>query len=534
MALVQRMGLRVSIRSVFVAVSALMLAGAAAAAPVLSPGIDPEAVRGALQSALNEPAAPGTDVLRFYGARDFRPAWIGNPDADEAVAAMEGADGDGLDPGTYHAHSLAARSRLTTAGEAAQYDIALTDGLLRYAKDLRQGLLDPGTADSMVEILRPSFDAVASLESALSSGGLAPWLAGLAPANPEYARLKAALARYRETVAQGGWPKVPAVRKIALEASNPELVPLQRRLAAEDAQVRTAGEPADISVLDEAIRRFQARNGLKVDGVAGGQTIEALNISAADRVALIQANMERWRWLPHEFPTRYIMVNTADASLKVVDNGNTVLTSPVIVGKRTTPTGIFTANVNAVTINPPWDVPTSIVRNEILPKLRRNPAYLAQHHMVQMGSPYRIRQLPGAYNALGYLKLEMPNDFSSYLHDTSSRKLFARDDRYLSHGCIRVQNIRPLASYVLTGNTEAGLQEIDEAIAKGQTAKLALDKPLPVYVLYWTAIAQLDGTVEFRPDVYGRDKRLLAAFAGQPKASSAATGASSDCVGWKG
>jgi len=528
------MGLRGSIRNILVAVCALMLAASASAAPALSPGIDAEAIRGALQSSLEAPGNPGTDVLRFYGARDFRPAWIGNPAADAAVAAMEGADADGLDPGLYHARSLAARSRLTTAAEAAQYEIALTDGVLRYAGNLRRGLLDPATADRMVGILRPSFDVVASLESALSSGRFDAWLAGLPPANPEYGRLKAALARYREIVAQGGWPKVPAVKKIALEASNPELAALQRRLAAEDAQIRAAAEPADVSVLEDAIRRFQARNGLKVDGVAGGQTIDTLNISAADRVALIQANMERWRWLPHEFPTRYIMVNTADASLKVVDNGSTVLTSPVIVGKRTTPTGIFTANVNAVTINPPWDVPSSIVRNEILPKLRRNPAYLVQHHMIEMGSPYRIRQLPGADNALGYLKLEMPNDFSSYLHDTSSRRLFARDDRFLSHGCIRVQNIRPLASYVLTGNPEAGLQEIDEAIAKGQTEKLALDKPLPVYVLYWTAIAQLDGTVEFRPDVYGRDKRLLAAFAGQPKASSAATGAASDCVGWKG
>ena len=533
MALVRRMGLQVSIRNILIAVSTLMLATAAAAAPVLSPGIDAEAIRGALQSTLSEPASPGTDVLRFYGARDFRPAWVGNPAADSAVAAMDGAEADGLDPGLYHARSLAARSRLATAEEAAQYDIALTDGLLRYAEDMRRGLLDPGMTDRMVGILRPSFDAAASLETALSSGGLDAWLASLAPANPEYARLKAALARYREIVAQGGWPKVPAVKKIALEASNPELVPLRRRLAAEDAQV-AAAEPADVSVLEAAIQRFQARNGLKVDGVAGGQTIETLNISAADRVALIQANMERWRWLPHEFPTRYIMVNSADASLKVVDNDNTVLTSRVIVGKRTTPTGIFTANVNAVTINPPWDVPSSIVRNEIMPKLRRNPAYLVQHHMVEMGNPYRIRQLPGADNALGYLKLEMPNVFSSYLHDTSSRKLFARDDRYLSHGCIRVQNIRPLASYVLTGNPEAGLEEIDQAIAKGRTEQLALDKPLPVYVLYWTAIAQLDGTVEFRPDVYGRDKRLLAAFAGQPKASSAATYSPSSCIGWMG
>lgn len=533
MAFVKRRGPRVPIGNVVLAVAVMLLATATAAAPVPSPGVTQETVQGALRASLDRPGVPGDDVVRFYGARDFRPAWLGNPDAGIAIETMQGAAADGLDPARYLGRTLTARQRLSTAADAAEYDRTLTEGLLRYAQDLRRGQVDPAQADKMVGILRPHFDPVTSLETALAAGSLRAWLADLAPANPEYARLKAALARYRELVAKGGWPPVPAAKKILLEEGNPELVPLEKRLAVEDPQLDSQ-KPVDVALLEAAVRRFQVRNGLEADGVVGRQTIDALNISAAERAAQIEANMERWRWLPHEFPARYIAVNAADASLKVIENGKTILTSRVIVGKRTTPTAIFNANVIAVTINPPWDVPASIVRNEILPKLRRNPAYLARHHMVEMGGPYEIRQLPGADNALGYLKLEMPNVFTAYLHDTSSRKLFARDDRYLSHGCIRVQNIRPLASYVLTGSPETGLEKIDAAIEAGETQKLTLDRPVPVYVLYWTAIAGVDGTVEFRPDVYGRDKRLLAALAGRPKSSSASSDASSGCMGWKG
>ena len=533
--------MRVAIRNLFRGAAFALLAlppAAVCAAPAVPAQIAPDQVRLALQDCLTN-SAPTPNVPRdkiwdalkgFYQARNFQPVWTSNPAAEMVLAALQDASADGLNPGRYHGAALLAHGRPSTPADVAQYDIMLTDGLLRYARDMHWGRVDPGQVDNMVSIERAPFDVAASLAATLSSGTLQSWLADLAPPYADYRNLKIALKRYREIVAQGGWPTVPSVRKIELKAGNPDLVALQARLAAEDPQI-VAGAPVDIVVLEAAVERFQSRNGLAADGVVGHATILALNTSASDRLDQIQANMERWRWLPHEFGLRYIAVNTAATTLKVVDQGKVVLTSRVINGKEKTPTPIFNTKVVAITVNPSWNVPASIARNEILPKVRRNPGYLAKHHMVVADG--RIRQLPGADNALGYIKLEMPNEFSSYLHDTASRQLFAKEDRHLSHGCMRVENIRPLASFVLTGEANTESERIDAAIETGQTQKIALDKPVPVYVLYWTAVAQSDGTVDFYPDVYGRDKKLIAAFAGlrlQDTASLSAIG----CRGWTG
>jgi murein L,D-transpeptidase YcbB/YkuD len=206
-------------------------------------------------------------------------------------------------------------------------------------------------------------------------------------------------------------------------------------------------------------------------------------------------------------------VNTADATLKVVDNGKIVLTSRIIAGKPATPTPIFAAQVVALTVNPYWNIPATIARKEILPKERRHPGYMASQHIFAAGDG-TLKQQPGTDNALGFLKLEMPNRFNSYLHDTPARGLFARNDRHFSHGCMRVQQIAPLASYVLTGDTAAAKDKLAALIATGVNQRISLDKTVPVYVLYWTAIADQDGAVSFRPDIYGRDGRLLAALAG--------------------
>ncbi len=483
-------------------------------------------------------------LLRFYRARDFRPAWLGNPASGAAVAALENAGADGLDPADYHAGVLEAHQLTDSAVNAARYDLTLSDGVLAYAHDLRLGRVDPSRADKMVGLARPGFDAVAALSAALAEGNFQQWLASLPPTNPQYAALKMLLARYRSAESQK-WPQLPDAKKIELKTGTPSIDLLRNRLAGEGLLAANA-LPDDMQVLEDAVKKFQTRNGLKADGVVGRQTIAALNVTPAARAAQIKANLERWRWLPHDLGPRYIEVNAADTTLKVIDNGKVVLSSRVITGKPKTMTAIFNADVIAITVNPIWHVPVSIARKEILPKLRRNPAYLVREHIIVVDGPagdpygqsvnwravsaanlhYEFRQLPGEGNSLGLLKLEMPNPFSAYLHDTSARSLFARDERHLSHGCIRVQNIRPLAAYALYGAALDGMEKIDTAIAVGETRRIPLDKPLPVYVLYWTAMADTDGTPEFRPDVYGRDKRLIAALAGQPVNGAALDGSS--------
>jgi murein L,D-transpeptidase YcbB/YkuD len=341
----------------------------------------------------------------------------------------------------------------------------------------------------------------------LKDNRLAGFLAQLAPPHQAYRGLKKALAAYRELAARGEWPDIGNdLEDWETNASQATL--LRNRLALED-PVLTAE-----SDLRPAILRFQQHHGLAADGRVGPRTMQALSVPPSERAAQIAVNMERWRWVPSAFGPRYILVNAADATLVLIDIGKVVLTSRVIVGKPATPTAMFGASVTDVTVNPFWNIPASIVRNEILPKARRNPGYLADNHIVSDGEG-GYRQMPGADNALGRIKFEMPNRFSAYLHDTSAPALFARDERHLSHGCIRVQQIRALGSFALTGDPVAGLEKIDAAIESGETQRLALDAPLPVYVLYWTAIANGDGTVDFRPDVYGRDQELLAALAGR-------------------
>lgn len=449
-------------------------------------------------------------LQKFYEPRSYQPAWSGGGQADQdgrdAFTILQHAADEGLEPDKYHVREIDLRRTTVTTQSPAEFDVRLSDGILRYARDQRQGRSELRTLDHDValpmEVVNP-----AELNTALRDQRIADFLSG--PSQAQYSRLKHALARYRDIAAKGDWPRLRSPIKDDLGVATRQTELLRSRLAYED---RLASDPA--SDLQAAVERFQRQHGLDADGQVGPKTVAALDTPASQRAQQIAANMERWRWVPRSLGSRYILVNAADATLAVIDAGKTVLTSRVVVGKRSTPTAMFNATVAAITINPVWNIPSSIVRNEILPKARRSSAYLRHNHIVADGDG-GYRQLPGANNALGLIKLEMPNRFSAYLHDTSAPSLFARDERHLSHGCIRVQEIRSLASFALSGDLSLGLEKIDATIASGQTERIALDKPLPVYVLYWTVIANEDGTVDFHPDVYGRDQRLLATLGGQ-------------------
>jgi murein L,D-transpeptidase YcbB/YkuD len=278
-----------------------------------------------------------------------------------------------------------------------------------------------------------------------------------------------------------------------------------------------------------ALKRFQEWHGLEADGVLARATLAALNVPAADRARQIEANMERWRWLPRPLETSRVTVNIPTASLVLLVDGKIALESRVVVGKPATPTPILRADSVGVTVNPPWTVPRSIAVKEMLPKLKRNPAWLQSQHIVLLNGPpgdphglgvnwralsaaafpYRLQQLPGPDNALGQIKLELPNRFDVYLHDTPGKAAFAAARRALSHGCVRVQQILPLAAHALSDDSREAAQRITDAVAEGKTRYLPLPRTLPVYLLYRTADADAAGEARFWPDLYGRDKRLL-------------------------
>ena len=438
----------------------------------------------------------------FYDLRGDAPAWAGSPEAESdgqiLQAALAQADADGLNGADYRIVPMVGYGAATSWLDAEK-DVLETNAALRYANDLRNGRSWLREVDDDFELPVNYFDAVRELTSATQTRTLSAFLSGLAPTHPEYAALKALLVRYQSAAAQGGWQGTFSKRGKGREE-------LLHRLSFEPDAIATDSD------LTDAIARFQKEHGLDSDGSLNRETIEALNVPASQRILQVEANMERWRWMPRNFEARYVMVNVPTQKLEVVANNDRVLTSPVIVGKPEAPTPILRADATSVIANPPWNIPPKIARKEILPKLHANPDYLREHNMVWRSGGAGIQQRPGGRNALGRIKLNLPNRFDVYLHDTPSKKLFGRDERDLSHGCVRVEKILPLASYALTGD-DSSVSLLTSAVASGKTKAFPLSEPLPIYIVYWTVFVDADGSVEFRPDLYDRDQRLLAALA---------------------
>ncbi len=420
--------------------------------------------------------------------------------------------------------------------DAAEIELLLTDAFVRYATEIRAGRRIPGYTEPDWAIVTPRFDAVATLTQALREpASFAAVLASLPPPAPDYRALVAALGRYRAVAARGGWPAVPPGNFLKPGDEQGRVAALRARLAVEDELVSRRADVRYDDRLAEAVRRFQARHGLAVDGIVGPATVQALNVPVSDRIQQIVVNLERWRWLPRELGRHHIVVNAADASLHVVVDGRPALTSRVVVGDLRHPTPVVQAWVDAIVLHPRWNVPTSIAVEEILPRLRENRRYLAENDIVVLERresdpfglaidwaaipadhfPFRLQQQPGPDNPLGRIKLDIPNRFDVYLHDTPTRALFARPVRTASHGCIRVERADDLAVHVLEDEGRGWTrQRLADALDAGETQRISLSRPLPVYILYWTAFVEPDGSVQFREDVYGRDRRLAAALAG--------------------
>ena len=351
-----------------------------------------------------------------------------------------------------------------------------------------------------------------------------------ARADPDSAGLLEALARYRVLAQEGGWPLVPGKDEVVVDSEDVRLPILRRHL--ELTGDLPPGE-VDPAVVHAAVRGFQRRHGLEDDGRVGAKTLQALNVPVQQRIHQIELNLERWRLATYDPSGVHMVVNVADATLDLFDGGLRVLRSRVIVGDAKHQTPVFTTAGIAVTFNPAWNVPSSIARLEILPRLKRDRAYLAANDMVLRDRdtgdaidgdidwpamaidrfPYRLQQRPGPKNALGLLKLEMPNIYDVYLHDTPARQLFNRPARFFSHGCIRVEAINEIVRYVLRDPLRWSAERMADITQTGLTTRVSLPAPVRIYVEYWTAFIGPDGTLNFRNDVYGRDRPYVAALA---------------------
>lgn len=456
-----------------------------------------------------------TIVRDFYRLRGYQSAWH-RPDIEILQASLARAAAEGLNPDDYAP---------VMQGSAEIRDVNLTRAALNYLRDVRQGRETLRLIDSDVALPQTSFDAAKALNDALNTNALASLLADSVPESPDYIRLRDALKFYRGIDNRGGWPDLVLPLQHLAGLTDRQARSLRDRLAYEEPALADAPAPDLVS----GLQRFQKRHGLAPSGHVDSATLAELNVTAAYRVKQLAANMERLRWLPRRLEPDHILVNVPDAQLSLVLGGKEVLASRVVVGKPATPTPILRAEGAGLTVNPPWNIPESIARDEILPKLKADRAYLKKQDMVLLNGPpgdpyglsvtwrkipkgtfpYLIQQHPGGSNPLGTIKLELPNKFDVYLHDTPAKKYFARANRDISHGCIRVERILPLASYALS-KTPDDMAVIVDAISRGETKYFPLKRQLPVYFLYRTAFVDAAGMLQFRPDIYGRDQRMIA------------------------
>ena len=387
---------------------------------------------------------------------------------------------------------------------------ALVRAALDYARAVHSGRLDVSDFQQDWGLRPAAYDPLPGFADAVSRDRLAQWLRALPPPYSGYDGLQAGLANYRKIEAAGGWARQAAGPDLSLGASGARVIALRKRLAVEDSQVAATGDKFD-AALKEAVQRAQRRYGLNPTGTVSTGTLAALNVPAADRVRQIMANMERWRWLPQELPAKRIQVNIAAAVLTVFEGDAAIASMKAVTGRPGNETPMLQSKIHSIVLNPPWNVPTSIATKELWPKgeaaLKRQ-----GYKIIGTGAGRRLQQQPGPRSALGLYKFDFENPYAVYLHDTPSQSTFASFSRLASHGCVRLEKPGPLAQLLLRNDPAWQPDAIAAALAEGKTLRVPLQEQdkVSVYLLYWTAFASANGTMNFRADPYNWDKTLAA------------------------
>ncbi len=390
-----------------------------------------------------------------------------------------------------------------TASTTAPTKDELVRAALDHARAVHAGRLSEADFQRDWGLRPPAYDPTPAFADAVRQDRIAAWFASLPPPYAGYDGLRKGLQNYRSIAAAGGWSPLASGPDFTLGATGPRVIALRKRLAAEDKDVSTSGDTFDAGLLD-AVRRAQRRYGLNPSGIVSTQTLAALNVSATDRVRQIMANMERWRWLPQDLPRDRIQVNIAAAVLTVFDGDTPVQSMRAVTGRPGDETPMLSSTIHSIVINPPWNVPTSIATKELWPKEKANPGYFKRNGFKVIGGT-RLQQQAGDQSALGRFKFDFPNDYSVYLHDTPSRAKFASFSRLSSHGCVRLEKPAELANLLLKGDPSWTPEMVAAAVAKGDTVRASLVKPVSVYLLYWTAFASGNGQMNFRADPYDWD-----------------------------
>lgn len=474
-------------------------------------------------------------LSRIYRDRDHEPLWLAGAPLQAEVPAVLAAVGESVGHGfpaeRYHRNAIEQLLRAEQGDAQLALELLLTDAFLSQALHRSRGIVSPPNLDADWQVPQADVDAGGLLAATASgSGSVTEALVPLWPQAVDYTLL---LQRRGEILAMGD-------EMTAQVAPGPLLKPGDRSDRVLMLKQRLMG-PGDYTTLyDEDLRSevtaFQFAAGLEADGIVGANTLDVLNASRVSWIDRIDANLERWRWLPRETPATYIRVNIAAYTLRAFENGKPALSMNVIVGQPYRRTPVFTESIKYMVLNPYWNVPFSIAAKDKLPLLQADALAEAQkgYETRPQGSDvfvpvnaidwgpvtrrsfnYLLRQKPGPQNALGRIKFMMPNPFAVYLHDTPSRELFARQERSFSSGCIRLEQPLALAEWLLglEGHPRAG--RVESLMARQETVTINLKEPVPTYLVYFTAFATDDGDIAFRRDIYGRDRVLVEALRAQ-------------------
>jgi L,D-transpeptidase YcbB len=471
---------------------------------------------------------------RVYQAYGDNPLWLSPDGLHETrtkalTNAILGANTDGMRMDDYPIGALARaiaalkQTKKPTADQLATADVLLTASYVALGEDLMTGQVDPRTVAQSWHVNPEEENVDSALVRNLRYEHLDNALATLRPTDEDYSGLAKELQNWRTIVAKGGWQPIPAISKNVKpgERTGPAiLTAVRNRLAAEGIPVTTTNASTDSTKsgattsgagvydrdLAAAVAVFQQRHGINVDSALGTETIESMNVPASYRLGEIAANMERYRWLPRTFGTRYIFVNVPAFKLEAFDSGQKVLEMKVIVGQeyQDKATPVFADSMETVVFRPYWNVPPSIAEKEIFPK---GSDYIASQNMEVYNDHGRtaVRQRPGPKNALGFVKFLFPNDFNIYLHDTPNHELFDKDVRAFSHGCIRLEKPAELAQWVLGWPAD----RVDQAMQDGPNNRsVRLPRKIPVYITYFTTYIN-NGQLYFGNDLYSRDDKLV-------------------------
>ena len=454
------------------------------------------------------------DLLKFYSGRNFTYAWFDEngliEQAGNLFNKIENISEEGINTQLYYEedlHKMLDNDSSLSFTEKANIsvELMLTAQYFFYAQKIWTGISDKALREIDWGLPRKKLSYEAILDSLLEAPSST--FMKNEPVFRQYGLLKENLKKYRAIQAGSRWKQIKADKKSYRSGDSSKVITdIREHLFLVGDLASNNGSPVYDQELEEGIKKFQQRYGLTEDGVIGKSFIEELNYPLEKRIEQLIVNMERCRWLPLALRKDYIVVNIPEFSFHAFENDTLAWSMKVVVGTELNKTAVFSGMMNNVVFSPYWNVPSGILAKEVLPAIRRNSNYLEKNHMEWNGKS--VRQKPGPWNALGKVKFLFPNSHSIYLHDTPSKSLFSRDQRAFSHGCIRVEDPRRLAIYVLRHQPEWTEEKIDEAMNAEKEKYVKINQPIPVIITYLTAWVNPKGQLNFRKDIYKRDSRL--------------------------